>query len=76
MRNRRYSRWMEPESDLAMAARHVAEGRRIVDAQRKRIAKLKTAGHVTLKHEEMLRLLENTLQIFEDHQRQSGDGKP
>jgi hypothetical protein len=67
---------MEPESDLAMAARHVAEGRRIVDAQRERIAKLKIAGYETVKHEEMLRVLENALQIFEDHKRQLGGGKP
>jgi hypothetical protein len=66
---------MEPESDLAMAARHVADCRRIVDAQRERIAKLKIAGHETLKYEEMLRVLENTLQIFEDHQRQLGGRK-
>jgi len=65
----------EPESDLAMVARHVAEGRRIVDAQRKRIAKLKIDGHETFRHEEMLRVLENTLRIFEDHQRQLGGGE-
>ena len=66
----------ESESDLTRAARHVAEGRRIVNAQRERIAKFKIAGRETLKHEEMLRVLENTLQIFEDHQRQLGGGKP
>jgi hypothetical protein len=66
----------ERESDVAMAARHVAEGRRIVDRQRERIAQLKIAGHETVKHEEMLRVLENTLQIFEDHHRQLGGGKP
>jgi uncharacterized protein (DUF342 family) len=67
---------MEPESDLAMAARHVAEGRRIVAAQRERIARLRSSGHESRKHEEMLRVLENTLQIFEDHQRQLSGGKP
>jgi hypothetical protein len=35
----------EPESDLVMAARHVAEGRRIVAQQRARIARLKVDGN-------------------------------
>jgi hypothetical protein len=58
------------ESDLAMAARHVAEGRRIVTQQRERIARLKADGHPTADHEQTLRVLEGTLQILEDHERQ------
>jgi hypothetical protein len=58
------------ESDLAMAARHVAEGRRIVTQQRERIARLKADGHPTADHEQTLRVLESTLQILEDHERQ------
>jgi hypothetical protein len=60
----------EPESDLAMASRHVAEARRIVGRQRERIAKLKAAGHSTLDHEQTLQVFESTLRIFEDHERQ------
>jgi hypothetical protein len=60
----------KPESDLAMAARHVAEGRRIVAQQRERIARLKAGGHPTADHEQTLQVLESTLQILEDHQRQ------
>jgi hypothetical protein len=60
----------KPESDLAMAARHVAEGRRIVAQQRERIARLKADGHPTADHEQTLRVLESTLQILEDHERQ------
>jgi hypothetical protein len=59
----------DPESDLAMAVRHVAEGRRIVAQQRERIARLKAAGHPTLDHEQTLQIFETNLRIFENHER-------
>jgi hypothetical protein len=52
-----------------MAARHVAEGRRVVEQQRRRIAKLKKAGRPTFDQEQTLRVFETTLQIFEDDER-------
>jgi hypothetical protein len=57
------------ETDLEMAVRHVAEARRIVEQQHRRIAKLREAGEPTFKHEQMLRAFERTLQIFEDDER-------
>jgi hypothetical protein len=56
------------ESDLALAARHVAEGRRIVARQRERIARLRALGCSTLDHEQTLRIFESTLEIFLDHE--------
>ncbi|MFY9835016.1 MAG: hypothetical protein WAK55_00825 [Xanthobacteraceae bacterium] len=59
----------EFESDLEMAIRHVAEARRIVEEQRRRIAKLNDGGKPTFRVEQMLRAFETTLQIFEDEER-------
>jgi hypothetical protein len=56
------------EADLALAARHVAEGRIIVSRQRGRIARLKALGCSTLDHEQTLRIFESTLEIFLDHE--------
>jgi hypothetical protein len=56
------------EADLALAARHVAEGRMIVSRQRERIARLKASGCSTLDHEQTLRIFESTLEIFLDHE--------
>ncbi|HLH93656.1 MAG TPA: hypothetical protein VKW08_00920 [Xanthobacteraceae bacterium] len=53
-----------------MAARHVAEGRRIVERQKARIARLKLGGHPTLDHEQTLQLFESTLRILEEHEQQ------
>ena len=60
---------MESESDLAMAARHVLEGRRIVARQRERIVRLKSLRCSTQDHEKTLLVFLSTLEILEDHQR-------
>ena len=60
---------MEQESDLAMAARHVSEGRRIVARQRERIARLKSLGCSTEEHEKTLLVFLSTLEILEGHER-------
>jgi hypothetical protein len=57
------------ETDLTLAARHVAEGRIIVARQRERIARLRALGCWTLDHEQTLRTFESTLEIFLDHER-------
>jgi hypothetical protein len=57
------------ETDLTLAARHVAEGRIIVARQRGLIARLRTLGCSTLDHKRMLRIFESTLEIFLDHER-------
>jgi hypothetical protein len=56
------------ETDLSLAARHVAEGRMIVARQRERIARLKGLGCSTLDHEQTLRTFESTLEILMDHE--------
>ena len=56
------------ESQIALAARHVAEGRTIVARQRERIARLKALGCSTLDHEQTLRIFESTLEILLDHE--------
>ena len=57
------------ETDLEMAVRHLAEARRIVEQQRQRIVRLSEGGKPTFKQEQMLRVFESTLQIFEDEER-------
>jgi hypothetical protein len=57
------------ETDLEMAARHVAQARRIVEQQRGRIAELRDGGMPTLDQEETLKILENSLRIFEHDER-------
>jgi hypothetical protein len=57
------------ESELMIAARHVAEGRQIVAKQRERVARLKAVGASTFDHEHTLRIFESTLLIFEEHER-------
>jgi hypothetical protein len=56
------------ESQISLAARHVAEGRAIVARQRGRITRLKALGCSTLDHEQTLRVFEGTLEIFLDHE--------
>lgn len=52
-----------------MTARQVAEVRRTVEQQRRRIAKAKKAGKPTLDHEQTLQVCESILQIFEVYER-------
>jgi hypothetical protein len=54
-----------PETKLAMAARHVAAGRKVVIRQRALVAKQKIAGRDTLDSETLLYQFERTLAIFE-----------
>ena len=56
------------EIELAMAARHVAQGRVIVAQQRERIARLKAHGSCTRDHELTLDVFLSTLQIMEEHE--------
>jgi hypothetical protein len=58
------------ESKRILAARHVAEGRKVVARQRALIAKQKEAGRDTLHSENLLAQFEHTLAIFEDHLRE------
>ena len=57
------------ETLLEMAVRHVAEARRIVEEQRRRIASAKEVGNATLDLEQTLQMFESTLRIFEDDER-------
>jgi hypothetical protein len=61
---------MVPESKLAMAARHVAAGRKVVVRQRALVARQKTAGHDTFLSERLLGQFERSLLIFESHLRE------
>ena len=58
------------ESKLALAARHVAEGKKVVARQRALIARQQQAGRDTFYSENLLDQFERTLSIFEDHLRQ------
>ena len=49
------------DSELVMAARHVAEARRIVALQRARVIKLRALGRATPDHELTLQALVGTL---------------
>ena len=57
------------ETDLAVAARHVAEGRMIVAQQRERIARLNAQGVWTGNYDRTLDVFLSTLQILEEHER-------
>lgn len=59
-----------PESLLQQAARHVANGSQIVAKQHERIVRLKLAGGSTAQAERTLQIFLNTLEIFEQHQRE------
>ena len=59
----------EIETDLAMATRHVAQGRLIVAQQNERIARLKAQGSCTRDYELTLGVFLCTLKILEDHER-------
>jgi len=54
------------ETKLAMASRHVAEGRRVVERQRALISSQRKAGLDTSASEKLLNLFESTQAIFED----------
>jgi len=57
------------ETDLAIAAHHVARGRLIVTQQHERIARLKANGSCTRDFELTLGVFLCTLKILEDHER-------
>jgi hypothetical protein len=59
-----------PESKFAIAARHVATGKRLVAEQAARIGRLKAKKLPTLDHELTLRSFQDTLKVFEDHERE------
>ena len=60
---------VEVETELAVAARHVAAGRIIVARQRERIARLKALGSCIRDHELTLGIFVSTLEILEEHER-------
>ena len=57
-------------SDLALAAWHVAQGRIIVARQRERITRLKALGCATFDYEHTLNVFVSTLEIFIEHERE------
>lgn len=57
------------ETELAVAARHVAQARIIVAQQRERIARLKARGLSTHNYEVTLDVFIGTLQSLEHHER-------
>lgn len=59
----------EMETDVAIAERHVAQGRLIVAQQHERIARLKALGSCTRDYELTLSVFVCTLKILEDHER-------
>jgi hypothetical protein len=61
---------VEIETELATAARHVAQGRIIVAQQRERVARLKARGSSTREHERTLDIFLSTLEILEEHERE------
>ncbi len=61
------------DSELATAARHVAEARRIVAQQRARIVKLKALGSATRDQELTLEAFVSTLALLENHAQELAD---
>lgn len=61
------------DSELATAARHVAEARRIVARQRARIVKLKALGSATPDQELTLEAFVSTLALLERYAQQLAD---
>jgi len=59
----------EIETELATAARHMAQGRLIVAQQHERIARLKALGSCTRDYELTLGVFICTLKILEEHER-------
>lgn len=57
------------ETELAVAARHVVQGRIIVAEQRERIARLEAHGSSTGDHELTLDIFLRTLEILKEHER-------
>jgi hypothetical protein len=57
------------ETELAVAARHIVQGRIIVAEQRERIARLKALGSSTGDHELTLDIFLRTVEILEEHER-------
>jgi hypothetical protein len=60
---------VDDESALEMAQRHVAEGERHVEAQRRIIAHLRELGGSTVVAEELLREFEELLAVHQSHLR-------
>ncbi len=61
---------MSADNDHLNKARHyVEEAQRLVWEQKGRIARLRVAGFDTLSAEQILRLLEANLKIFQEHRR-------
>ena len=54
---------------VALARRHVVEGRRIVERQRQCLRELASTGRISADAERTLDLFERTLAIFEQHLR-------
>ena len=63
------------EISLALAARRAAEARRLLERQYRRIAELKERSRPTFKQEQMLRVLESSVQIFEIEERRLREGR-
>jgi len=59
---------------VALARRHVTEGRAVVERQRLRVQKLASASHSTEDAKRMLHFFEDTLAIFEKHLRDLTEG--
>ena len=57
------------ETEFEAAQRHVNQSRRIVAAQKDKIARLKVSGYDARSAENELELLENALAICEQHLR-------
>ena len=57
-------------NDIETAARHVLEGHRIVDRQRRLVDRLIADGHDASDAQYTLDLFTRTLAIFEDHLRE------
>lgn len=60
------------KNDIDTAARHVVEGHRIVDRQRRLVDRLIAQGHDASDAQSTLDLFTRTLAIFEDHLRELG----
>ena len=61
---------MSETNDIETAARHVVEGHRIVDRQRRLVRRLIARGHDASDAQYTLDLFTRTLAIFEDHLRE------
>lgn len=62
----------EGETELEMAQRHVASGRRLIENQRRILAELRADEHPTTAAEQLLQELERSQQLHEEHLRSLG----